>query len=888
MGIAERMARERRKRSEQDPPTDRDYPRDMFDHTPAVMLLVDPHSGDIVDANPAAVEFYGYDLDALRRMGIGDLVEPPATPSDGTPPDGAPPVAIAALVRHRLASGTVRHVEVYAAPVEIDGHPLTHLVIHDVTRHTQLEHALREGEDRNRVLLGAARRQLQEVALLDHVRTALSREVDLPAAFRTVVHAIAEAFGYQRVSIYLLDGDTLSLQHQVGYDHAVERVPLGEGVVGRVAGTGEPLLIDELLSEPSDIDVASDRVSTVCVPLLDQGHVVGVISIEGGEGVRLSDADFELMLATSEHINIAIGRARLYAEARESEHKYRSVVESINEVIFQVDVRGVWTFLNPAWTRITGYPLDASIGVPALDFIHPDDRARTAGCFRPLLLGDIDHAWQEARCQTHDGSPRWIEIRARLVRDGNSDVVGLSGVLTDVTERRSLAEQLTRQAFYDAVTSLPNRTLFLDRVGHALAASGRGSGQVAVLFLDLDGFKVINDSLGHSAGDVLLGAVGRRLASCMRPADTVARFGGDEFAVLLDHIHDASEAVRVAERIIQELRAPFIVTGREMFVGASIGITVRAFPATHVLPEDILREADIAMYRAKAGGKSRVVMFDTAMTARAVERLDVETDLRRALERDELEVYYQPEIDLETGRIVGMEALVRWRHPRLGLVAPAEFIPIAEETGQIVAIGQWVLEQACRQAHAWQVKRLGGSSLILSVNLSAREIERPNLVEDVDRVLRETGLAPSALRLEITETMLMEDGPGTEATLRRLHDLGVWLAIDDFGTGYSSLSYLRRFPVDTLKIDRSFIAAMDSDEGTGAIVRAVTALGHALGMDVIAEGIETAGHLARVRGVQCDRGQGYHFSRPVPANEMGELLAAGLGEELLTAASWTR
>jgi diguanylate cyclase (GGDEF)-like protein len=482
------------------------------------------------------------------------------------------------------------------------------------------------------------------------------------------------------------------------------------------------------------------------------------------------------------------------------------------------------------------------------------------------------------------------ELAVRAVREGAQDYLVKKGIdsgllgrsiryaierQSDITARKLAEERLLHDALHDHLTGLPNRALFMDRLGMAIAhAKRRLSYTYAVLFIDLDRFKNVNDSLGHSVGDELLIAVARRLESCLRPGDTVARLGGDEFTILLDEVADIDHAVQVAQRLHREMTRPFRVQGHEVFVTMSLGITLGA-GGHYNHPEEVLRDADTAMYGAKTSGKARDAVFDCQMHDRAVALLELETDLRRAVERAEFEIYYQPIVSLASGKIDAFEALLRWRHPRRGLLAPDSFVPVAEDTGLIVPIGWWVLREACRQLADWQSLPWTGQHLAVTVNLSGKQFMQADLVERVEEILRDTGIQSGSLRLEMTESTIMEQAEEAVAKLMALRRLGVKLYIDDFGTGYSSLSYLHRLPVDALKIDRSFISEMDNQAERAEIVGTIVTLARTLRMDVAAEGIETAEQVTRLRALACHYGQGYFFSEPLGSSAAAGLIEAG-------------
>jgi diguanylate cyclase (GGDEF)-like protein/PAS domain S-box-containing protein len=543
-------------------------------------------------------------------------------------------------------------------------------------------------------------------------------------------------------------------------------------------------------------------------------------------------------------------RARIQLER--SERRFRSLVEHSNELVAVVDEGWRIRFLTPAFQRTLGYDADRLIGTKLLDLVHPEDRDG-----KSWRLRHTDGNWVETEMDSKD------------LRDDPA-VRGYVVTVRDVEERRALEEQIHHQAFHDSLTGLANRALFEDRMKHALERLRRDERQgAAVVFIDLDDFKTVNDSLGHAAGDDLLRAFAACLADCTRRMDTVARFGGDEFAVLVEGFLAEDAAAVIADRIHATLEKPIRLEQDDVYVHASIGIATGAPDTT---ADEVVRNADLAMYSAKADGKGQSAFFEPAMHTEARKRLQLTGDLRRALEESQLSVNYQPLIRLTDGRMLGVEALLRWQHPELGLVPPAEFIPLAEESGLIVSIGSYVLNEACRQLKLWQSEHPDAPDYI-SVNLSVRQFQREgHVVDEVRGALERNGLRGPHLMLEITESVLMEDRAPIIRDLDALRKLGVRIAIDDFGTGYSALSYLREFPIDTVKMDRSFVHNLGKGSADSALVRSVVELGEALDMQIIAEGIEGQGQLDSVTGLRCDIGQGYFFAPPLDADAMRALM----------------
>ena len=552
---------------------------------------------------------------------------------------------------------------------------------------------------------------------------------------------------------------------------------------------------------------------------------------------------------------------------RDSQERYALAARGANDGLWDWNLRTGNIYYSSRWKALIGYADDEIGAAPDewLSRVHPDDIEILQAKISAHVGGASEHFESEHRLRHKDGQYRWLLCRGSALKDQNDVVYRIAGSLSDITDRKQIEERLRHDAFHDALTGLSNRALLIDRLSHALTrVNRRGDYIFAVLFLDLDRFKMINDSLGHTLGDQLLVTVARRLRECVRPDDTVARLGGDEFVVLLDGVQDVEEASTIADRIQKSLMSPISLGDHEVVTSASIGIAASSRKYEH--PEQILRDADLAMYRAKTLGKSRQEIFDGDMQHHMLLRFELESDLRGALDRGELSVYYQPIISISDGSVVAFEALVRWSHPERGMVPPSIFVPIAEETGLVLPIGDWILETACRQMKEWLPNLPADRLVSMHVNLSGRQFRHPDLVENVRATLERVGLEPSRLGLEITESVVMDNAASAAERLEQLRSVGVQLQIDDFGTGYSSLSYLHRFPIDTLKIDRSFIRDMLSDRKNIEIVRSITALAHELGMRVIAEGVETADQLAQLRELGCERAQGHFFCEAVPPN----------------------
>lgn len=712
-----------------------------------------------------------------------------------------------------------------------------------------------EGKDGVGALLHGHRRLLEKIA----------RGAPVPDVLEATARLVEEQSPGAACAVLLLDEDRLHLNCTAAPSLPPDLAACCAAALRR----GEALTV-------SDVAAGHGFRSCWSVPVLsNEGSVLGAFVLYHREPATPSPSELELVEGASRLAALALQRQREHEALAESEERYALAARGANDGLWDWNVRTNEMFFSGRWKTMLGF-VESEIGKDPqewFDRVHPEDREKLAQELEAHFAGRTDSFQHEHRMLLKDRSYRWMLARGVAIRDREGRPKRMAGSQTDIAQRKLAEERLLHDALHDTLTGLPNRALFMDLLRRSLGRAKRNSDYLfAVLFLDLDRFKFVNDSLGHMVGDQLLVALARRLESCLRPGDTVARLGGDEFTILLHHVRDVTDATRIAERVHRELEIPFSLGGQEVFTSTSIGIALSS--GRYEQPEDMLRDADTALYRAKSRGRSRHEVFDQAMHARAVALLKLETDLRRAVEREEFRILYQPIVSLASSRVFGFEALTRWQRPQVGLVPPSEFMGAAEETGLIVPIGWWMLRESCRQMRFWQERFPSVPPLAISVNLSGRQFSQPDLVEQVEQILGETGLAPISLVLEVTESAVMENAEKAVATLSQLKSLGVSLHLDDFGTGYSSLGYLHRFQIDTLKVDRTFVGNMRSGGANWVTVRTIVSLAQNLGMEVIAEGVETEEQLAELRAMGCQFAQGDYFSMPTTCERAEQILAA--------------
>ena len=699
--------------------------------------------------------------------------------------------------------------------------------------------------------------------------------------FLKLVHSSIKRIVYaENFFVALIDPETdmLTMQFWVDkYDPMPAPLKIGRSLSAYVFRRGESMLLasDDVkkLIEAGEVEsVGTDSPIWLGVPLITPSGPIGVLVVQDYENSdTYSERDMELLTSVADQIAIAIERKRNEEALRQSNERFQLVTRATSDAVWDWNLETDAIWWNEGFGKLFGYPPE-EVGTTVdawQERLHPDDEERVTEDIHRHIEDGKTNWLSEYRFRRRDGSYANVIDRGYVVYNEGRPVRML-GSMMDVTDRKLLEDQLTHQALHDPLTKIANRALFRDRVDHALKRLSRNSISLAVLFLDLDNFKSINDTMGHAAGDRLLVAVAERLQDCLRTTDTAARLGGDEFAVLIESVHRTDEAVMIAERILEVFKQPFDIGGKEIYVGTSIGIATASDEETNA--EAMLRNADLAMYLAKSDGKGRYVIFEPKMHEALVERVELEADLRRGIEENEFIIHYQPIFDLGSSRVTGMEALVRWEHPRLGLVPPMKFIPLAEETGLIVPLGEWVIVEACKQIQQWRTEFPAMEDLSVTVNISIRQFHQRDLVHTVRRALGESGLRPASLILEITESFMMEDAETTIEKLEQLKALGVRLAIDDFGTGYSSLSYLQRFPVDILKIDKSFIDKLGVGSEGNAVAKAIIMMGDSLNLRTIAEGIEHDHQITELKGLGCESGQGFHFARPLPSDAVEQFL----------------
>ncbi|HLP41872.1 MAG TPA: EAL domain-containing protein, partial [Fibrobacteria bacterium] len=763
----------------------------------------------------------------------------------------------------------------------------------DITEEKRAEQAARETEEEHRNTSS----QLQYRQRFENLITSISTHfINLPSdridmGIRYALRALGEFAGADRCAIFQFSADRTAVDNThewcaPGVEAHISRLkalPVSRlpWFMERIEGL-RTVQVPTVSGLPAQAEAEKAEFAArgirglIAVPMVHRGVPKGYLGFDAvREEKRWSDETTGLLRIMGEIFINALDRKQVDEALTEAKARYKSIFENAVEGIYQTTPQGAFIGANPSLARILGFA-DPGELIAAGDLaatLYVDSGRR--GEFLRVLEERGRVIEFDSQLRRRDGTVIWVSENARVVRGADGRIDYFEGTVFDITERKRMQEQLVRGALYDTLTGLPNRTLATELLGRALERARRKSGSYfAAMVLDLDRFKMVNDSMGHAQGDRLLVALSRRMAAFLPPDTTLARLGGDEFLVLTDEIRDPGPATSLADRIQEALSLPFDLEGSEVYAAASIGIVLGS--GQYAGAEDVLRDADTAMHRAKRGGKGRHEVFESSMHAKAVHLLTLETDLRKAIERNEFRLHYQPIVSLKDGALTGFEALIRWKHPRLGMVSPMDFIPLAEDTGLIVPIGAWVLKEACRQLAEWRGRMPGGRGLSMSINISGKQLDTLDLAGQVETILLEAGLEPACLKLEVTESAIMENPEMAATILERLKQIGFRLSLDDFGTGFSSLSYLHRFPFHILKIDRSFISKIEGGDKDAEIVRVINSLARNLGMDVVAEGIETQGQWNLLQKLDCGFGQGYFFSKPLEDEAAGRLIETGI------------
>ena len=852
---------DQRKRAEHALDESEDRYRELFENASDLVYTHDL-GGKYISVNKAVEQITGYTQEETLAMTWSDVIAQDHRPRLAELAAALAAGAVSTSFEIDVITKDGRRVPLEVRPQLVfrDGVPVAiRGIARDITQRRRAD-----------ALLGGEKRILEMIA----------SGAKLPEVLEQLTRIMEDQSTGMLCSVLLLDHDGENLRLGAAsslpedYNRAIDGLAIGPNVgsCGTAAYKKELVVVTDIASDPlwvdfKDLALAAGLQACWSVPILStRGDVLGTFAVYYGEPRVPRPEDIELIQRATHIAGIAIERKQAEEALQASEERYRKLVNTAQDVIYTLGLDASFTSLNPAFETVTGWKPEDWLGKNFGPLVHPDDVNAAVDQFKEVLSGEAPS--YELRIKRADGDYVVGEFTSSpIVEDG--EVKGVFGIARDITERKK-AEALIRElAYHDGLTGLPNRALFEDRLGVALAQAHRSHQMLAVMFLDLDRFKTVNDTLGHGGGDKLLKGVAEDLKTIVREGDTVARVGGDEFTVLLPGIELREDATEIAQRILDVLRGPRLIEGQEFSVSASIGVTL--YPHDGADTDTLLRNADTAMYRAKESGRDNFQLYTPSMKAGVLQRLSLENDLRHALERNELRVYYQPISETATGRIVATEALVRWEHPERGLVDPDEFILFAEETGLIVPIGEWVLREAMQQNQAW--RDAGYRGLRVGVNMSARQLQQDDMVSTVARLLRETGLAPELLQLEITEGAVMKNVDLIIAMLHQIRRMGIGISLDDFGTGYSSLSYLKRFPIDSVKIDRSFVRDIATDPNDAAIVTTVIAMAGSLNLQVIAEGVETTEQLEFLRQRGCDQFQGYLVSPPAPADTITRLLA---------------